>query len=195
MPTIKNCGGRAIGTALFACTLVLSGCKSSSTTEPNVSTAATVDAGSTSAAADAAGPVSPMIPLGKLPAQTALLHPSLEFLSEKRWKNAVMVTYETWAQEVHGYYERTLEKRGWKRVEPLNPDELTACGGDWGGYYHQGQKRMRFHICGPPSSSTNRASMPKLKMARTIRITTYGFHPRQLLGKTYKRSTGRGQTP
>ncbi len=139
----------------------------------------------------ATGPV-PTTPLSKLPSRTLLLHKSLRFQVERRRSTHVTVSYETWAKQIHAYYKRVVRRLGWKKTADFSPGERTKCGGDWGGYYQRKGARMRFHLCGPQSvRAWEGGRMRKQPVLRTITITTYGFHPRQLLGRDYKRRVAR----
>ena len=144
-------------------------------------------------ATGATGPV-PTTPLNKLRRRTRLLHSSLSFQGEGRRGTAETVNYESWGLNLHAHYKRALKAGGWKKVGTFSSGERTRCGGDWGGYYEKGPLRMRFHLCGPEAvHGFERGQLRQLPALLSVTITTYGFHPRQILGRDYKRRTNSPQ--
>jgi hypothetical protein len=132
-----------------------------------------------------------MTPPNKLPRRTPLLHPSLVYQSERRKNGAETVTYRSYGQGLRAHYERVLKAGGWIKMGTFSNDEVTDCGGDWGGHFQKGPLRMKFHLCGPEDQSSwnyGRGRMKKQQIQRMLWITTYDFHPRQLLGRDYQQT-------
>ncbi|MBU4069875.1 MAG: hypothetical protein KJ646_02745 [Nanoarchaeota archaeon] len=85
------------------------------------------------------------------------------------------ITYETFSGKVHEYYQNKLSNEGWKKTKNLGKEDMTDCGGDWGGIYEKSGMKIKIHICGDEGEGRS----------KDIFFTFYNIEPEKVLGDNF----------
>ncbi|MCK9378737.1 MAG: hypothetical protein M0P97_01160 [Candidatus Moranbacteria bacterium] len=93
----------------------------------------------------------------------------------KSYTGDTFVTYETRSGKVHEYYQEKLSKDGWRKIEDLGEEDMTECGGDWGGVYEKSEMKIKIHICGDEAEG----------ISKDVSFTFYNIEPEKVLGNNF----------
>jgi hypothetical protein len=85
------------------------------------------------------------------------------------------ITFETSSGRVHKYYQDKLSNEGWEKTKSLGKEDMTLCGGDWGGTYEKSGMKIKIHICGEENEG----------WSKDIFFTFYNIEPEKVLGDNY----------
>lgn len=86
------------------------------------------------------------------------------------------VTFKTFSGGVIEFYRKELNNGSWKKIEELGAEDMTKCGGDWGGIYEKAGTKVKVHVCGFDQSGA----------LKDISLLFYNnANPEDILGKDF----------
>ncbi|MHB8142801.1 MAG: hypothetical protein ACYDGX_03940 [Thermoleophilia bacterium] len=105
----------------------------------------------------------------------SFIFPGATLVAVDKRGNDTAVSYETYSGGVQNYYKNILKKFGWVQTGKLGAEDITLCGGDWGGIYEKGGVKFKLHICGPDDGGS----------LKNISFLFYNADPSVVLGNDF----------
>ena len=78
-----------------------------------------------------------------------LIYPDSVLMAVGKEDDFTFVRYETYNGGIQNFYKEKLQHLGWVKIADLSKEDMTRCGGDWGGTYEKEGLKFKLHICGP----------------------------------------------